>query len=158
MNELIYKIKVLDRLGFHELADKIDSELIKTAQLLPPTQPFMTLPPAPVVGNSAPLNDFETAQLRKILIERKMNKPENNTDVLSPGAQNNQNQTTVDKRLNDLFSKYLTLDKKSKNMMDKFPPILSENEIQSDDISENTRDIDNLFNLVGNNEPTEPEE
>ena len=155
MNELIYKVKVLDRLGFHELADKIDSELIKTAQLLPPNQPLMTVPPAPLVGNSARLNDFETAQLRNFL---KMKKPENNTDVLSPGAQNNQNQTTVDKRLNDLFSKYLTLDKKSKNMMDKFPPILSENEIQSDDISENTRDIDNLFNLVGNNEPTEPEE
>lgn len=155
MNELIYKVKVLDRLGFHELADKIDSELIKTAQLLPPNQPLMTLPPAPLVGNSAPLNDFEIAQLRNFL---KMKKPENDTDVLSPGAQNNQNQTTVDKRLNDLFSKYLTLDKKSKNMMDKFPPILSENEIQSDDISENTRDIDNLFNLVGNNEPTEPEE
>ena len=155
MNELIYKIKVLDRLGFHELADKIDSELIKTAQLLPPTQPLMTLPPAPVVGNSAPLNDFETAQLRNFL---KMKKPENNTDVLSPGAQNNQNQTTVDKRLNDLFSKYLTLDKKSKNMMDKFPPIISENEIQSSDISDNTKDIDNIFNLIGNNEPKEPEE
>lgn len=155
MNELLYKVKVLDRLGFHELADKIDSELIKTAQLLPPNQPLMTLPPAPVVGNSAPLNDFETAQLRNFL---KMKKPENNTDVLSPGAQNNQNQTTVDKRLNDLFSKYLTLDKKSKNMMDKFPPIISENEIQSSDISDNTKDIDNIFNLIGNNEPKEPEE
>lgn len=155
MNELLYKVKVLDRLGFHELADKIDSELIKTAQLLPPNQPLMTLPPAPVVGNSAPLNDFETAQLRNFL---KMKKPENNTDVLSPGAQDNQNQTTVDKRLNDLFSKYLTLDKKSKNMMDKFPPIISENEIQSSDISDNTKDIDNIFNLIGNNEPKEPEE
>ncbi len=155
MNELIYKVKVLDRLGFHELADKIDSELIKTAQLLTPNQPIMTLPPAPVVGNREPLNDFETAQLRNIL---KMKKPENNTDVLSPGAQNNQNQTTVDKRLNDLFSKYLTLDKKSKNMMDKFPPIISENEIQSSDISDNTKDIDNIFNLIGNNEPKEPEE
>lgn len=155
MNELLYKVKVLDRLGFHELADKIDSELIKTAQLLPLSQPLMTLPPAPVVGNSAPLNDFETAQLRNFL---KMKKPENNTDVLSPGAQNNQNQTTVDKRLNDLFSKYLTLDKKSKNMMDKFPPIISENEIQSSDISDNTKDIDNIFNLIGNNEPKEPEE
>jgi hypothetical protein len=81
---------------------------------------------------------------------------ENDTNVLSPGNENNQNQNTIDKRLNDLIGKYLALDRKSKNTMDKFPPIISENEMQADDISENTKKIDNLATLVGNNEPTEP--
>jgi hypothetical protein len=139
MKEIIYKIK----------------ELTKIAQILPKTlmQPNFTLPT--VVNNNVPLNTFETDQIRNMLKETKL-APENDTNVLSPGNQNNQNQNTIDKRLNDLLGKYLILDKKSKNTMDKFPPIISENEMQADDISENTKKIDNLATLVGNNEPTEP--
>ena len=155
MKEIIYKIKELEKLGFFKLADELDSELIKIAQILPRTlmQPNFTLPT--VVNNNVPLNTFETAQIRKMLKETKSDS-ENDTNVLSPGNQNNQNQNTIDKRLNDLLGKYLALDKKSKNTMDKFSPIISENEMQEDDISENTKKIDNLATLVGNNEPTEP--
>jgi hypothetical protein len=155
MKEIIYKIKELEKLGFFKLADELDSELIKIAQILPKTlmQPNFTLPT--VVNNNVPLNTFETDQIRNMLKETKL-APENDTNVLSPGNQNNQNQNTIDKRLNDLLGKYLILDKKSKNTMDKFPPIISENEMQADDISENTKKIDNLATLVGNNEPTEP--
>jgi hypothetical protein len=117
-------------------------------------RPNFTLPT--VVNNNVPLNIFETAQIRKMLKETKSDSADD-TNVLSPGAQNNQNQSTIEKKLNDLLGKYLALDKKSKNILDKFPPIISENEIQADDISENTKDIDNLFNLVGNNEPVEPD-
>jgi len=155
MKEIIYKIKELEKLGFFKLADELDSELIKIAQILPRTlmKPNFTLPT--VVNNNVPLNTFETAQIRKMLKETKSDS-ENDTNVLSPGNQNNQNQNTIDKRLNDLLGKYLALDKKSKNTMDKFSPIISENEMQADDISENTKKIDNLATLVGNNEPTEP--
>lgn len=156
MKEIIYKIKELEKLGFFKLADELDSELTKIAQILPKTlmQPNFTLPT--VVNNNVPLNTFEIAQIRKMLKETKSDS-ENDTNVLSPGNQNNQNQNTIDKRLNDLLGKYLILDKKSKNTMDKFPPIISENEMQADDISENTKKIDNLATLVGNNEPTEPD-
>jgi hypothetical protein len=156
MKEIIYKIKELEKLGFFKLADELDSELIKIAQILPKTlmQPNFTLPT--VVNNNVPLNTFETDQIRNMLKETKL-APENDTNVLSPGNQNNQNQNTIDKRLNDLIGKYLALDRKSKNTMDKFPPIISENEMQADDISENTKKIDNLATLVGNNEPTEPD-
>ena len=156
MKEIIYKIKELEKLGFFKLADELDSELTKIAQILPKTlmQPNFTLPT--VVNNNVPLNTFETDQIRNMLKETKL-APENDTNVLSPGNQNNQNQNTIDKRLNDLIGKYLALDKKSKNIMDKFPPIISENEMQADDISENTKKIDNLATLVGNNEPTEPD-
>jgi hypothetical protein len=156
MKEIIYKIKELEKLGFFKLADELDSELIKIAQILPRTlmRPNFTLPT--VVNNNVPLNIFETAQIRKMLREMKSG-PEDDTNVLSPGNQNNQNQNTIEKRLNDLLGKYLALDKKSKNTMDKFPPIISDNEMQADDISENTKKIDNLATLVGNNEPTEPD-
>lgn len=156
MKEITYKIKELEKLGFFKLADELDSELIKIAQLAPMSlmRPIFTLPT--VVNNNSPLNIYETAQIRNILKQKKSD-PANDTNVLSPGAQNNQNQSTIEKKLNDLLGKYLALDKKSKNTLDKFPPIISENEIQADDISENTKDIDNLFNLVGNNEPVEPD-
>jgi hypothetical protein len=155
MKEITYKIKELEKLGFFKLADKLDSELIKIAQMAPMSQmrPNYTLPT--IVNNNVPLNIFETAQIRNMLKQKKSDSADD-TNVLSPGTQNNQNQSTVEKKLNDLLGKYLALDKKSKNTMDKFPPIISENEIQADDISENTKDIDNLFNLVGNNEPVEP--
>lgn len=155
MKEIIYKIKELEKLGFFKLADELDSELIKIAQILPKTLMSPNLLPT-VVNNNSPLNIYETAQIRNILKQEKSD-PANDTNVLSPGAQNNQNQSTIEKKLNDLLGKYLALDKKSKNTLDKFPPIISENEIQADDISENTKDIDNLFNLVGNNEPVEPD-
>jgi hypothetical protein len=156
MKEITYKIKELEKLGFFKLADELDSELIKIAQLAPMSlmRPNFTLPT--VVNNDFPLNIYETAQIRNMLKQTKSD-PADNTNVLSPGAQNNQNQSTIEKKLNDLLGKYLALDKKSKNILDKFPPIISENEIQADDISENTKDIDNLFNLVGNNEPVEPD-
>lgn len=156
MKEITYKIKELEKLGFFKLADELDSELIKIAQLAPMSlmRPNFTLPT--VVNNNVPLNIYETAQIRNILKQEKSD-PANDTNVLSPGAQNNQNQSTIEKKLNDLLGKYLALDKKSKNTLDKFPSIISENEIQADDISENTKDIDNLFNLVGNNEPVEPD-
>lgn len=156
MKEITYKIKELEKLGFFKLADELDSELIKIAQLTPMSlmRPNFTLPT--VVNNNVPLNIFEIAQIRKMLKETKSD-PADNTNVLSPGGQNNQNQSTIEKKLNDLLGKYLALDKKSKNILDKFPPIISENEIQADDISDNTKDIDNLFNLVGNNEPVEPD-
>lgn len=156
MKEITYKIKELEKLGFFKLADELDSELIKIAQLTPMSlmRPNFTLPT--VVNNNDSLNIFETAQIRKMLKETKSDSADD-TNVLSPGAQNNQNQSTIEKKLNDLLGKYLALDKKSKNILDKFPPIISENEIQADDISENTKNIDNLFNLVGNNEPVEPD-
>ena len=149
MKEIIYKIKELENLGFYKLADKLDSELIKIAQM-PPN--LLT----PIV-NSAPLTDFELAQIRNILKKQKKSDSADDTNVLSPGLQNNQNQSTIEKRLNDLLGKYVALEKRSKNTMDKFPPIISENEMQADDISENTKKIDNLATLVGNNEPTEPD-
>ena len=156
MKEITYKIKELEKLGFFKLADELDSELIKIAELAPMwlMRPNFTLPT--VVNNNLPLNIYETAQIRNMLKQKKSDSAED-TNVLSPGAQNNQNQSTIEKKLNDLLGKYLALDKKSKNTLDKFPPIISENEIQADDISENTKDIDNLFNLVGNNEPVEPD-
>lgn len=154
MKEITYKIKELEKLGFFKLADELDSELIKIAQILPKTLMSPNLLPT-IVNNNTPLNTFETAQLRNMLKQKKSDSADD-TNVLSPGAQNNQNQSTIEKKLNDLLGKYLALDKKSKNTLDKFPPIISENEIQADDISENTKDIDNLFNLVGNNEPVEP--
>jgi hypothetical protein len=156
MKEITYKIKELEKLGFFKLADELDSELIKIAQLTPMSlmRPNFTLPT--VVNNNDSLNIFETAQIRKMLKETKSDSADD-TNVLSPGAQNNQNQSTIEKKLNDRLGKYLALDKKSKNILDKFPPIISENEIQADDISDNTKDIDNLFNLVGNNEPVEPD-
>ncbi len=157
MKEITYKIKELEKLGFFKLADELDSELIKIAQLAPMSlmRPNFTLPT--VVNKNDPLNIYETAQIRNMLKQTKSD-PADNTNVLSPGAQNNQNQSTIEKKLNDLLGKYLALDKKSKNILDKFPPIISENEIQADDISDNTKDIDNLFNLVGNNEPVEPDD
>jgi hypothetical protein len=156
MKEITYKIKELEKLGFFKLADELDSELIKIAQLTPMSlmRPNFTLPT--VVNNNVPLNIFEIAQIRNMLKQKKSDSADD-TNVLSPGAQNNQNQSTIEKKLNDLLGKYLALDKKSKNILDKFPPIISENEIQADDISDNTKDIDNLFNLVGNNEPVEPD-
>jgi hypothetical protein len=154
MKEIIYKIKELEKLGFFKLADELDSELIKIAQILPKTlmQPNFTLPT--VVNNNVPLNTFETAQIRKMLKETKSDS-ENDTNVLSPGAQNNQNQSTVEKRLNDLLGKVLANERKSKEILNKFPTINSENEIQADDISDNTKKIDNLTTLVGTNEPAE---
>ena len=156
MKEITYKIKELEKLGFFKLADELDSELIKIAQILPKTlmSPNFTLPT--VVNNNVPLNTFETAQIRKMLREMKSDSADD-TNVLSPGVQNNQNQSTVEKRLNDLLGKVLANERKSKEISNKFPPIFSENEIQADDISDNTKDIDNLFNLVGNNEPVEPD-
>lgn len=155
MKEITYKIKELEKLGFFKLADELDSELIKIAQILPKTLMSPNLLPT-VVNNNSPLNIYETAQIRNMLKQKKSDSADD-TNVLSPGTQNNQNQSTIEKKLNDLLGKYLALDKKSKNTLDKFPPIISENEIQADDISENTKDIDNLFNLVGNNEPVEPD-
>lgn len=157
MKEITYKIKELEKLGFFKLADELDSELIKIAQLAPMSlmRPNFTLPT--VVNKNDPLNIYETAQIRNMLKQKKSDSADD-TNVLSPGAQNNQNQSTIEKKLNDLLGKYLALDKKSKNILDKFPPIISENEIQADDISDNTKDIDNLFNLVGNNEPVEPDD
>lgn len=155
MKEITYKIKELEKLGFFKLADELDSELIKIAQILPKTLMSLNLLPT-VVNNNSPLNIYETAQIRNMLKQKKSDSADD-TNVLSPGTQNNQNQSTIEKKLNDLLGKYLALDKKSKNTLDKFPPIISENEIQADDISENTKDIDNLFNLVGNNEPVEPD-
>lgn len=155
MKEITYKIKELEKLGFFKLADELDSELIKIAQILPKTLMSPNLLPT-VVNNNSPLNIYEIAQIRNMLKQKKSDSADD-TNVLSPGTQNNQNQSTIEKKLNDLLGKYLALDKKSKNTLDKFPPIISENEIQADDISENTKDIDNLFNLVGNNEPVEPD-
>ena len=155
MKEITYKIKELEKLGFFKLADELDSELIKIAQILPKTLMSPNLLPS-IVNNNAPLNTFETAQFRNMLKQEETD-PADNTNVLSPGAQNNQNQSTVEKRLNDLLGKVLANEKKSKNILDKFPPIISENEIQADDISDNTKKIDNLATLVGNNEPAEPD-
>jgi hypothetical protein len=148
MKEIIYKIKELEKLGFYKLADKLDSELIKIAQM-PPN----LLPPV----NSAPLNNFETAKLRNMLNKNNSDSADD-TNVLSPGLQNNQNQSTIEKKLNDLLGKYLALDKKSKNTMDKIPPIISANEDQSADIDTNTQDIMNLKTKIGNTESVEEEE
>lgn len=157
MKEIIYKIKELEKLGYFKLADKLDSELIKIAQILPKSlmRSNFTLPT--VVNNNVPLNIFKTAQIRNML---KLKKPDSadDTNVLSPGVQNNQNQSTVEKRLNDLLGKYLALDKKSKNTMDKIPPIISANEDQSADIDTNTQDIMNLKTKIGNTENVEEEE
>ena len=153
MKEIIYKIKELEKLGFYKLADKLDSELIKIAQMPPNLLPPNLLPPV----NSAPLNDFETAQLRNMLKQKKSDSA-NDTNVLSPGLQNNQNQSTIEKRLNDLLGKYLALDKKSKNNMDKISPIISTNEDQNSDIDTNTQDIMSLKTQLGNTQTEEPEE
>ena len=83
--------------------------------------------------------------------------PADNTNVLSPGAQNNQNQSTIEKKLNYLYGKVLAHERKSKEILNKIPTINSQNEIQADDISDNTKKIDNLATLVGNNEPAEPD-
>jgi len=155
MKEIIYKIKELEKLGFYKLADKLDSELIKIAQMPPNLLPPNLL--LPIVNNNVPLNDFETAQLRNMLKKNKSDSA-NDTNVLSPGLQNNQNQSTIEKRLNDLLGKYLALDKKSKNTMDKFPPIISTNEDQNSDIDTNTQDIMNLKTQLGNTQTEEPEE
>ena len=153
MKEITYKIKELEKLGFFKLADELDSELIKIAQILPKTLMSPNLLPS-IVNNNAQLNTFETAQFRNMLKQEETD-PADNTNVLSPGAQNNQNQSTIEKKLNDLYGKVLANEKKSKNILDKFPPIISENEIQADDISDNTKKIDNLTTLVGTNEPAE---
>jgi hypothetical protein len=150
MKEIIYKIKELEKLGFYKLADKLDSELIKIAQM-PPN--LLT----PIV-NSAPLTDFELAQIRNILKKQKKSDSADDTNVLSPGLQNNQNQSTIEKRLNDLLGKYVALEKRSKNTMDKFPPIISTNEDQNSDIDTNTQDIMNLKTQLGNTQTEEPEE
>lgn len=155
MKEITYKIKELEKLGFFKLADELDSELIKIAQILPKTLMSPNLLPT-IVNSNDQLNTFETAQFRNMLKQEETD-PADNTNVLSPGAQNNQNQSTVEKRLNDLLGKVLRNEKNSKNILDKFPPIISENEIQADDISDNTKKIDNLATLVGNNEPAEPD-
>jgi len=149
MKEIIYKIKELEKLGYFKLADKLDSELIKIAQMPPNLSP-------PIV-NSAPLTDFELAQFRKMLLQKKPDSADD-TNVLSPGLQNNQNQSTIEKRLNDLLGKYLALDKKSKNTMDRIPPIISTNEDQNSDIDTNTQDIMNLKTQLGNTQTEEPEE
>jgi hypothetical protein len=158
MKEIIYKIKELEKLGFYKLADKLDSELIKIAQmppnLLPPNLLLPNLLP-PV--NSAPLNTFEISQIRNMLKQKKSDSA-NDTNVLSPGLQNNQNQSTIEKRLNDLLGKYVALEKRSKNTMDKFPPIISTNEDQNSDIDTNTQDIMNLKTQLGNTQTEEPEE
>ena len=155
MKEITYKIKELEKLGFFKLADELDSELIKIAQILPKTLMSPNLLPT-IVNNNAPLNTFETAQIRNMLKQKKSDSADD-TNVLSPGAQNNQNQSTVEKRLNDLLGKVLANERKSKEISNKIPTINSENEIQADDISDNTKKIDNLATLVGNNEPAEPD-
>jgi hypothetical protein len=153
MKEITYKIKELEKLGFFKLADELDSELIKIAQILPKTLMSPNLLPT-IVNNNAPLNTFETAQIRNMLKQKKSDSADD-TNVLSPGAQNNQNQSTVEKRLNDLLGKVLANERKSKEISNKIPTINSENEIQADDISDNTKKIDNLTTLVGTNEPAE---
>ncbi len=153
MKEITYKIKELERLGFFKLADELDSELIKIAQILPKTLMSPNLLPT-IVNNKTQLNTFETAQFRNMLKQEETD-PADNTNVLSPGAQNNQNQSTVEKRLNDLLGKVLANERKSKEISNKIPTINSENEIQADDISDNTKKIDNLTTLVGTNEPAE---
>ena len=155
MKEITYKIKELEKLGFFKLADELDSELIKIAQILPKTLMSPNLLPT-IVNNNAPLNTFETAQFRNMLKQEETD-PADNTNVLSPGAQNNQNQSTIEKKLNDLYGKVLANERKSKEILNKIPTINSENEIQADDISDNTKKIDNLATLVGNNEPAEPD-
>lgn len=157
MKEIIYKIKELEKLGYFKLADKLDSELVKYAQILPKTLMSPNFIPT-IVNNNAPLNTFETAQIRNMLLKQKKSDSADDTNVLSPGVQNNQNQSTVEKRLNDLLGKYLALDKKSKNTMDKIPPIISTNEDQSADIDTNTQDIMNLKTKIGNTETVEEEE
>lgn len=156
MKEIIYKIKELEKLGYFKLADKLDSDLIKIAQMLPKSLMSPNLLPT-IVNNNAPLNAFETAQIRNMLKQKKSDSADD-TNVLSPGVQNNQNQSTVEKKLNDLLGKYLALDKKSKNTMDKIPPIISANEDQSADIDTNTQDIMNLKTKIGNEENVEEEE
>ena len=156
MKEIIYKIKELEKLGYFKLADKLDSELIKIAQILPKSLMSPNLLPT-IVNNNDPLSTFETAQIRNILKKQKSD-PADDTNVLSPGVQSNQNQSTVEKKLNDLLGKYLALDKKSKNTMDKIPPIISTNEDQSADIDTNTQDIMNLKTKIGNAENVEEEE
>ncbi len=153
MKEITYKIKELERLGFFKLADELDSELIKIAQILPKTLMSPNLLPT-IVNNKTQLNTFETAQIRNMLKQKKSDSADD-TNVLSPGAQNNQNQSTVEKRLNDLLGKVLANERKSKEISNKIPTINSENEIQADDISDNTKKIDNLTTLVGTNEPAE---
>ena len=155
MKEITYKIKELEKLGFFKLADELDSELIKIAQILPKTLMSPNLLPS-IVNSNAQLTTFETAQFRNMLKQEETD-PADNTNVLSPGAQNNQNQSTVEKRLNDLLGKVLRNEKTSKEILNKFPTINSENEIQADDIPDNTKKIDNLATLVGNNEPAEPD-
>jgi hypothetical protein len=150
MKEIIYKIKELEKLGFYKLADKLDSELIKIAQMPPNLSP-------PIVNNNVPLNTFEISQIRNMLKKKKSDSA-NDTNVLSPGLQNNQNQSTIEKRLNDLLGKYLALDKKSKNTMDRIPPIISTNEDQNSDIDTNTQDIMSLKTQLGNTQTEEPEE
>ena len=153
MKEITYKIKELEKLGFFKLADELDSELIKIAQILPKTLMSPNLLPT-IVNNNAPLNTFETAQIRNMLKQKKSDSADD-TNVLSPGVQNNQSQSTVEKRLNDLLGKVLANERKSKEISNKIPTINSENEIQADDISDNTKKIDNLTTLVGTNEPAE---
>jgi hypothetical protein len=157
MKEIIYKIKELEKLGFYKLDDKLDSELIKIAQILPKSlmRSNFTLPT--IVNNNVPLNTFEISQIRNMLKQKKSDSADD-TNVLSPGLQNNQNQSTIEKRLNDLLGKYLALDKKSKNTMDRIPPIISTNEDQNSDIDTNTQDIMNLKTQLGNTQTEEPEE
>ena len=101
MKEITYKIKELEKLGFFKLADELDSELIKIAQILPKTLMSPNLLPS-IVNSNAQLTTFETAQFRKMMREMKAD-PADNTNVLSPGNQNNQNQSTIEKKLNDLY-------------------------------------------------------
>jgi hypothetical protein len=157
MKEIIYKIKELEKLGYFKLADKLDSELIKIAQILPNTlmRPNFTLPT--IVNNNVPLNIYETAQIRNMLKQKKSDSADD-TNVLSPGMQNNQNLSTIEKRLNDLLGKYLALDKKFKNTENRVPSIISANEDQSTDIEANTQDIMNLKTQLGNTQTEEPEE
>ena len=97
-------------------------------------------------------------KIEENMLKQKKSDSADDTNVLSPGVQNNQNQSTVEKKLNDLLGKYLALDKKSKNTMDKIPPIISVNEDQSADIDTNTQDIMNLKTKIGNAENVEEEE
>jgi hypothetical protein len=156
MKEIIYKIKELEKLGFFKLADELDSELIKIAQILPKTLMSPNLLPT-IVNNNAPLNTFETAQIRNMLKQKKSDSADD-TNVLSPGVQNNQNQSTVEKRLNDLLGKVLRNETKSKEILNKFSPIISANVDQSDDIDKNTQDIMNIKTQLGNTQTEEPEE
>ncbi len=157
MKDILQKINEIEKQGYYRTADSFDNELVKIAQMNPafltnpnPMVPMMN----PLSAN--PLNPYETATLRKLVNKQKS---ENNTDVLSPKPTTNQNQTTIEKRLTDLLSKYLTLDKKTKKIIDQsLPPIMSANEAQKADIESNTQDIMNLKTQLGNTETEEPEE